>query len=377
MKVTFYVKQIAKMLMQQIYMPALYRRYSKRPIEKGLVLFADGHTRNGSIPFSMQKMYEAVKDLSDYHIESYLTSFQSTGYISMLRWIRRFMKRYAVSEYVFICDNFLPVSSCRKRKETTVVQLWHSGGILKKSGYDTTDDIPKMYKGNVYQNYDLVTVSAPAVVPVFNSFMRMQEGIVQATGTSRSDWYFDESWNAANRERFYDRYPEARGKKVVMWAPTFRGNAGNPELYGMDAIQAVMQETKEQYFWLIKLHPHLEGKGMESNCDILSEKLLAVTDLMITDYSSILFDYLTYQKPFVLFAPDLAEYESTRGFYLPYDSYPAAVVTEGSQLKDAIVQELSGRAKSELQEAYAYHMGSCDGHATHRILNKIGMSGEK
>lgn len=349
-------------------MPALYRIYSRRPVEKGLVLFADGHSNSGAIPFSMQKMYEAVKNLPDYHTECYITSFQHIDYISTMRFIRDFMKRYAVSEFVFICDNFLPVSSCKKRSETMVIQLWHSGGILKKSGYDTTDDIPKMYRGNVYQNYDMVTVSAPAVVPFFQSFMRMGEGIVQATGTSRSDWYFDETWNGENRRHFYERYPEAKGKPVILWAPTFRGNAGAPTLYGMDKIQEVMEETKDQYFWLIKLHPHLEGKGMESNCDIPSERLLAVTDLMITDYSSILFDYLAYQNPFVLFAPDLEEYEKSRGFYLPYDSYPTTVVTEESRLKEAIKKELTGRSKAELKEAYEYHMGSCDGHATSRIL---------
>lgn len=368
MNIAFYIKQIAKMFMQQTYMPALYRIYSRRPMEKGLVLFADGHTKNGVIPFSMQKMYEAVKEKSDYHAERHITDFGNMGYISMLRWIRRFMKRYAVSEFVFICDNFLPVSSCKKRRETMVIQLWHSGGILKKSGYDTTDDIPKMYRGNVYRNYDLVTVSAPAVVPVFQSFMRQPEGIIQATGTSRSDWYFDAAWNAENRRYFYERYPEAQGKQVIMWAPTFRGNAGTPTLYGMDSIREVMKETKDKYFWLIKLHPHLEGKDMKSNCDIPSERLLAVADLMITDYSSILFDYLAYQKPFVLFAPDLEEYERTRGFYLPYDSYPTTVVTEGSGLKAAIERELHERSQSELKEAYMYHMGSCDGHATSRII---------
>lgn len=350
-------------------MPALYWIYRRHPVEKGLVLFADGHSKGGTIPFSMQRMYEAAKRCPDYHTESYITDFQHIGYVSMMRFVRRFMRRYAVSEFVFVCDNFLPVSSCRKRGETMVVQLWHSGGILKKSGYDTADDIPKMYKGNVYQNYDMVTVSAPAVVSVFQGFMRMQEGVVKATGTSRSDWYFDEAWNRENRRYFYERYPEAKGKTVILWAPTFRGNAGAPTLFGMDKIREVMEETRDQYFWLIKLHPHLEGKGMESNCDIPSERLLEIADLMITDYSSVLFDYLVYQKPFVLFAPDLKEYEKTRGFYLPYSSsYPTTVVTEGSRLKEAIVKELTVRSKAELKEAYMYHMGSCDGHATDRIL---------
>lgn len=362
-------------------MPFLYRRYcgfgkGAREIQKGLVLFADSHTGEGKIPFSMRRMYEAVKSCPAYQVETFITRFEDMGYGQMLRWIRGFMKKYAVCEYVFICDNFLPVSSCDKRRETTVVQLWHSGGILKKSGYDTADDIPKLYRGSVYKNYDLVTVSAPELIPVFTKLMGLSKGIVKATGISRSDWYFDAQWNHKMREQFYRRYPGAKGRKVILWAPTFRGNAGQPTLYGMDEIRRVMERTKDQYFWLLKLHPHLEGKGFSSNCDIPTEELLCVTDLLITDYSSVLFDYMVYAKPFVFFAPDLESYEKTRGFYLPYDSYPTTVVTEEGELEAAVCHELADRDSQDIKEAYAFHMSCCDGHATERILSVLGMRRE-
>ncbi|MDE5965749.1 MAG: CDP-glycerol glycerophosphotransferase family protein [Lachnospiraceae bacterium] len=367
--------------MQQVYMPFLYRRYcgfgkGTREIQKGLVLFADSHTREGKIPFSMRRMYETVSSCPAYQVDTFITRFEDMGYGQMLRWIRGFMKQYAVAEYVFICDNFLPVSSCEKRPETTVVQLWHSGGILKKSGYDTADDIPKLYRGNVYKNYDLVTVSAPELIPIFTKLMGLPEGTVKATGISRSDWYFDEQWNRSMREQFYRRYPEAEGRQVILWAPTFRGNAGSPRLYGMDEIKRVMERTKERYFWLLKLHPHLEGKGFFSNCDIPTEELLCVTDLLITDYSSVLFDYMAYEKPFVFFAPDLESYEKTRGFYLPYDSYPTTVVTGEGELEDAIAHEFSNRASQDIREAYGFHMSCCDGHATERILSILDMCRE-
>lgn len=379
MKLKFYVKQIAKMLLQQVYMPYLYRKacgYGKnrRAVKKGLVLFADSHTSSDRLPFSMQKMYEAVSAASAYEVRRCIGRFDNMGYLSMLRWIKAFMQQYAVAEYVFICDNFLPVSSCDKRKETTVIQLWHSGGILKKSGYDAKDDIPEFYRGNVYKNYDMVTVSGPELVPIFTKAMGLKEGVVKATGISRSDWYFDDNWNRENKNAFYHAYPEARGKKIIMWAPTFRGNAGSPALYGMDAVKRAVEQTREQYFWIIKLHPHLEGKGgMNSNCEIPSERLLGVVDLMVTDYSSILFDYMVYGRPFVFFAPDLKEYERERGFYLPYDSYPTTVVTKEEELLGAIEHELLYRPSKDIKEAYQFHMACCDGHATERILSVLGM----
>lgn len=371
MKLFFYVKQLAKMAMQQLYMPAVYKKAAKNQIEKGLVIFADAHHTH--MPFSMEKMYETMKDMDRYHIEEHVTDFGKLGIGSLFRFIKSFMKRYAVAEYVFICDNFLPVSSCAKRTETKVIQLWHSGGLLKKSGYDTAEDIPKMYKGSVYKNYDLLTVSAPCCVPVFTHTMRLPEGVVRATGISRSDFYFQEDWNRANVEDFYRVYPEAEGKKIILWAPTFRGNAAMPTLAGMDMVKKAMEDTKEEFFWIIKLHPHLEGKGMTSNCAIPTEKLFAVADIMVTDYSSVLFDYLSYKKPFVFFAPDYQEYDSVRGFYVDYNSFPTTVVTEGEGLVPAIRKELACRPVEDIEKCYEYHMAGCDGRATERIMKTAGI----
>ena len=370
MKMVFYIKQVLKMAMQQIYLPLLYKRYAGKPVEKGLVIFADAHHED--LPFSMRKMYETLQGDPEYKNETWVIDFGKMGYGSLLKWLRQFMKRYAVAEYAFICDNFLPVSACEKRPETKVVQLWHSGGLLKKSGYDTTEDIPKMYKGDsVYKNYDLLTVSAPCCVPVFTKTMRLASGVVQATGISRSDYYYDEAWNQANREEFYRKYPEAKGKRVILWAPTFRGNAAMPTLCGMEEIQRVMKETEDHYYWVIKLHPHLEEKGMKSNCELPSEKIFAVADLLITDYSSILFDYMAYKKPFLFFAPDFDSFDHARGFYVPYDSFPCKVVTDGAELPAAIEYELSERDPAEIEKCFAYHMSMCDGKATERILKTI------
>ncbi len=370
MKMVFYIKQVLKMAMQQIYLPLLYKRYAGKPVEKGLVIFADAHHED--LPFSMRKMYETLQGDPEYKNETWVTDFGKMGYGSLLKWLKQFMKRYAAAEYVFICDNFLPVSACEKRPETKVVQLWHSGGLLKKSGYDTTEDIPKMYKGDsVYKNYDLLTVSAPCCVPVFTKTMRLASGVVQATGISRSDYYYDEAWNQANREEFYRKYPEAKGKKVILWAPTFRGNAAMPTLCGMEEIQRVMKETEDRYYWVIKLHPHLEEKGMKSNCELPSEKIFAVADLLVTDYSSILFDYMAYKKPFLFFAPDFDSFDHARGFYVPYDSFPCKVVTDGAELPAAIEYELSERDPAEIEKCFAYHMSMCDGKATERILKTI------
>ena len=369
--IRFFIKQIGKMAIQHIYLPALYRKYSRCEVQKGLVIFADAH--HNTLPFSMVEMHQRVSQLEGTRVCDQFLDFQKSGMGKMLKWIKQFMKKYAKAEYVFICDNFLPVSACKKRKETKVIQLWHAGGIMKKAGYDAEDAVPKMYIGNVFANYDLWTVSSPNCVPIIERSMHQPAGVTRATGISRTDRYYDEKYNAKCKEAFYKKYPEAKGKKIIVWAPTFRGNAGDPQICGEQEMEEAFAGLHD-CFLVRKFHPHYENKHPEKvSCSISSEELFPVADLLISDYSSIVFDYLVYRKPFLLFAPDLNEYLEKHGCYIPYDSYPATVARTAEELAAGVRYELDSREKSQLDQCFAYHMGSCDGHSTERILKEIGL----
>lgn len=372
MNIKFFIKQLTKMTVQHIYLPFVYSIFRYQKPKKGLIIFADAH--HNSLPFSMEKMHDEVSKLKDITICDMFFDFQKNGFKSLLIWMTKFMKTYAKAEYVFICDNFLPVSSCKKRKETKVIQLWHSGGLLKKAGYDSEDSVPSIYKGNVFGNYDLWTVSAPCCVDIISRSMKQPAGVVQATGISRSDIYFDENYNTQCRDDFFKAYPQAKGKKIILWVPTFRGNASEPKLMGEEDIDKASKELTDCFF-IKKLHPHFENKNSDKiTCQIPSERLFAVADLLITDYSSIVFDYLAYSKPFVLFAPDLDEYEKNHGFYVDYKtSFPTTVAKNEKELINAIKTELESRNKADLEECYKYHMTFCNGNATERILKRIGL----
>ncbi len=366
-----FVKEQLKMLLQHTMLPAVYRLGALRRVQKGLVVFADAH--HDSIPFSMKKMYARIKKEDRCKIKVMCTDFQKMSFLSLFVWLVRFMLLYARAEYVFVCDNFLPVSSCKKRSGTKVVQLWHSGGLFKKSGYDTPYSVPEYYKGNVFANYDLLTVSAKCCEPVFERMMRQPPGVVRATGISRSDVLLSKRSIRLCRERFFEKYPEARGRKIVLYAPTFRGSADDPGLCGDDDVTAAFENDK-RYFLVKKLHPHYENKHPGSiSCDIPCERLLPVADLLITDFSSVLFDYCLYEKPFVIFAPDYDSYVREVGFYKEPQSFPTTVVRDARDLLQAAENELYHRKKEELSEFKRFHMGMCDGNSTDRILKTIGL----
>lgn len=366
----FVVKQVIKMTLQNLILPIIYCFWSVIYLrkKKHLIIFADGH--HDSLPYSMKNMYDMIRE-KGYETVDVFKDYGKVSQVKTFLLAAGFMKLYAQAKYVFICDNFFPVVSCRKSKETRVVQLWHSCGLLKTMGYDTKDDIPKYYIGNVYKNYDLVTVSAPACVDYLTRAMRQPEGVVQPLGVSRTDTYFQKSWTEACKTRFYEQYPNALNKKIILWTPTFRGNAGKPYQVGTDEILKLEQELGGEYFVIRKVHPHIEAKYHLSNCSIPSEELLVVADLMITDYSSIVFDYLFFRKPYVLFAPDIEEYMEDRGFYIEYESLSPYVVTDGKNLAENVKDALEKSDKSWIEEQYHYHLSSCDGKATERILNYL------
>lgn len=154
----FYIKQIIKMMAQHVLFPIYYFICCRKPVTKGLVVFADEHKT--ACPPSMQRLHDALLLREELMVVDDFFNLQAMSARAGMRRMLAFMKLYAQAEFVILQDNFLPVSSCHKRKGTKVIQLWHGCGAFKRFGYDAQDDIPRFYKGNVYKNYDLVTVSS-------------------------------------------------------------------------------------------------------------------------------------------------------------------------------------------------------------------------
>ena len=367
----FRVKQIIKMIFQQVILPVIYNIYAVKPVIPNTVILADAH--HDEIPFSML----AIKDELMQHPELQITELywnnSSCSVLGIFRNMACFMKKYATAETVIICDNFLPAASCRKRKGTSVIQLWHACGAFKKFGYDTSADIPSYYIGNVLANCDLVTVSSQICVKPFSSAMRLPEKAVRPVGVSRTDLYFNDTFNQACRNQFFSQYPNAQGKKIVLWVPTFRGNPGIASVKGLDDILHARDQLKDTHYFIIKLHPHTQAHIEGTNCSISSEELLPVADVVITDYSSILFDAMIYKHPLILFVPDLDEYLDNRGFYLDYNTLPGLRAQNLEQLLQILTDEdlLHSSVNKVYTDFYDKYMASCDGHSTKRIINYI------
>ncbi len=365
------LRQYIKMAVQNVLLPCVYRIQKPARIQKGLIIFADAH--HAHRPASMAPLVREIKKRGTMQVMEIYDDYQQISFRRLLRRMLYFMKYYARAEYVVLCDNFLPAASCRKRRETTVIQLWHGCGAFKKFGYDTPGDIPAFYKGNVFCNCDIVTVSAPGCAPHFQSAMRLPSRVFQSYGVCRTDKFFREEYNKACRKLFRQRHPEAENKKVVLWAPTFRGSPADPrlELYG--DILELQKQVSEDVFVIIKVHPLLVKKYPYDNSRLTTDQLLPVTDLLITDYSSIIFEYSIYQRPMLFYAPDMEDYGVERGFYLDYSSLPGTIVTDKKKLIPEVLRVLdhSEEEAAAVKAFYQAYMSGCDGHATKRMADMI------
>ena len=378
----FFLRNMAKMAIQSCILPMAYAFAKLRhPGEKKLYVFADAH--HTTMPFSLQAMHDHVKRLGIEPV-CHFYDYTHEGAIKSLRHAVSFMNLMAQAKYVFICDTFVPVSSGAKHRDTKVVQLCHYSGPFKRIGYASTDDIPRYYSRSVFKNYDLVTASAPMYVPLLRDAMNQPEGVVQPLGSSRSDLFFSDSWTQNCREEFYRSYPEARGKKILLWTPTFRGKAAKPDALDNRNILRLQESLGKEWMVLIRHHPHddamAEDDSCRSNCAIATERLLPVTDLLITDYSTTVLDYLAFDRPFLLYAPDLQEYESTRGFFVDYRSITKNMTTDPDALPELVRRvylQWQDGDRTDIQRCREIYTAACDGHATERILQYLYTMEEK
>ena len=195
-------------------------------------------------------------------------------------------------------------------------------------------------------------------------------------GVSRMDLLYRKDREDRLRRFFYRNYPQYRGKKILLWAPTFRGGVHFGFLDGQEEILRLREELADTHAILIKTHRFAKSGDINSKVRMSAEQLLAVADGLITDYSSIYFDYLYYRKPVILFAPDLEDYERRRGLYPKYAETPGFVARDEDQLRLAI-ETMDTWADENYRQAqdrlWQEQMEFCDGHSTEKLLEELGL----
>lgn len=328
---------------------AYYRLLSKKDIVKNRVTFMSG--RRDELGGNPQFVYELIKDREDIDFQFLL--FSDPAGHNRIKNVVKFLKLYASSRVVIVDDYFRLLNLVDKRDEVKLFQLWHACGAFKTFGFTRLGKKggPKQTDPN-HRMYDYAIVSSQEIAKHYAEGFGLSDENVVATGIPRTDIFMDTQYAESVRNRFYENHPQLKNKKIMLFAPTFRGNGQMSAFYPMSAFnpQEVYEELGGEYAILIKLHPfcperfeipeHYKNVIIDLSDDDELNDLLFVTDLLVTDYSSVVFEASLLNIPMMFYAYDLYDYISSRDFYYDFEGFvPGKIVFSQRELVESICEK--------------------------------------
>lgn len=272
------------------------------------------------------------------------------------------------SALVIINDNNYVISNF-KMDHLKVLQVWHACGAIKKFG----NEIQRQYP---IKGYDKILCSAPAWKSIYAKSFGAKEEDIEVTGLPRIDLLLNKDLMEEKAADFYARHPECKNKRLILYAPTFRGNIiDGLELESFDFTQAKDLLKKEDII-LYRFHPLLkfDPKDYEEGMDVSKEDLnmlMYISDVLVSDYSSVLLDYSLLKKPMAAYVPDLKEYENTIGLNIDFENeFPGPLTSSTEELCSVLNENLNPYLDlvEDFQKKYIIYN---DGHNTERIVKLI------
>ena len=326
------IKRLYLFLTLKLLFPWQYRRFRKLPLKKWKAVFIEANLTqlSGSLRFLYQVLCsEEEMEVSVHYL------MESGNKWKFIQNAMACLKDCADAHYIFLCEGSRVISCIEPREETVITQLWHGCGAFKKFGFSTCEELfggsrEEYLKYNYYKNYDYITVSSPEVIWAYQEAMNLpkEDKSVVPIGVSCTDLLFREKFQKAAQKKLYDICPAAKGKKVMLYAPTFRGSVGGAKAPDSMDLCLMQEKLGKDWILLIKQHPVVKQRPeVPKECQSFAydvsdafviEELLCVSDLCISDYSSLVFEYSLFERPMLFFAYDFEEYGEWRGFYYDY-----------------------------------------------------------
>lgn len=388
LKVLRIVKRIVEVMVKCFY----YCLTMVSPVKEKRILFVAFHGRG--VVDSPKALYEYMRSHDEYKdydliftLNKPVDGIKSVKYRSL-----EFLKAAATSKYWFF--NCKMPGFLYKKNNQIYLQTWH-GTPLKRLGHDIiVDKDQKISRSGLSQDkrnkeYDVDSARYNYMISpnafstgCFESAFNVKRDKLIETGYPRNDFLTNVTPDEITAIKKKYNVPE--GKKVIFYAPTFRDNAYNTEGYTFK-LEVDFRKWKDilgdEYVVLFKPHylivtdfkeePYTKGfvKFIDANADI--NELYVISDMLITDYSSVFFDYAILNRPIYFYMYDIDEYEGMlRGFYLNvYEDLPGKIYKEEESMLKAIKREEFDKDAMELfRERFSYLE---DGNATKRVLDIV------
>lgn len=284
--------------------------------------------------------------LKDYpEVKSY--QFETLSIVNIIEAVYHL----TTSKHVIIDNYFGFLSAVKFRKGTECIQLWHAAGAIKKFGLLATVFKKRNRRAQkrfvkVYNNFHKIVVGSDALATIYADAFNLSQDQMLSTGIPRTDLFFDKMKKKQIISNFLNENQFLRGKKIILYAPTFRD--GEIEHFNLNLnLEEIYKELHQEYIFLIKLHPAVRNKinYLKQYSDFIFDyslypnvnELLLITDILITDYSSIPFEFCLLNKPMIFYPYDLEHYKKQRGFIEDYHTtVPGPVVYSTRELIEVI-----------------------------------------
>lgn len=363
---------------------ALFAKFAKK--KGNVILFASGSRSKigGNEEFIYKRMLERGLD------KQYKFRFDFKASIDEARpkWkLIRFVYYLATSDIILIDDYYPDIYKFDYPKHVKILQVWHACGAFKSLGFERIGKPgAPPFNTRVHKCYTHVPVSSVHSAKHHAEGFAIDESKFYPVGIPRTDIFFDEEYKRKTRAKMLEEFSPCKGaKKVYLYAPTFRGNNALNAYFPFDKFDLERWGEfleKEGSVLIIKLHPfvHERVEIPERFRDRILDAtdyrevndILFIVDVLITDYSSIIYEMSLLGKPMLFFAFDRRYYEATRDFYETYEeTVPGKIVTDFDELMDAMENEDYDFHKidSFVKKNFTY----TDGRATDRVIDRLIM----
>jgi teichoic acid ribitol-phosphate primase len=304
-------------------------------------------------------------------------------------WLNELRAAYHLARArVFVVDDyFFPIYAIRPRPGTKIIQVWHAAGPVKRSGYGVAEktfgaDRSLIERVQIHSNYDVCIVGSRSAAELYSvAFRQPVERFVSHLGIPRSDMLFGEERTARAQQRIRERYRLPADRRVILYAPTFRGDdiasARFPDFIDFRLLHELLGGD---HVMLVRKHPFVRAplaidddlRGFVIDVSDYPEinELMLVADVLVTDYSSSIYEFSLRERPIVFFAPDHAAYERQRGFFLDYrNEGPGPVFATTRELGDYL---RAGDFDLERVRRFRQKWFEvADGHASQRFVDEL------
>lgn len=322
--------------------------YSISPHNGKNILFSTESrgTLSGNLKAVYDRMLERGLD-KEYKI-SISERKAAGGHSSRASWIRT-VTLFAKAD-VILLDDYAPMLSWLKlNKGTTLIQLWHAGVGFKSVGLCRFGQNGSPLLDNAHRQYDYAIVGSTALKKIYAEVFGIEEDALIPTGLPRIDKVIDKEENQKKIDAFREAHPELAGRKLILFAPTFRGVGALTATYPYEKLdmKQIYDMCGDEYVFIFKMHPFIKEKpaipeeysdriiDMSGMGDI--NDLLPVIDILITDYSSVIYEFSLFRRPMLFFAYDRDSYAAIRGFQSDYEDFaPGKICSTFDEVEQAI-----------------------------------------